>query len=85
MEEDMDESSSKDSLSVRDNRTGQEYEIEILDGNVIRAMDLRRIRVDPDPADPCKTRIGSGVLAFVIGSVIGSGPGYRPCTLEKVW
>lgn len=48
MEEDMGESSSKNSLSVRDNRTGQEYEIEILDGNVIRAMDLRRIRVDPD-------------------------------------
>ena len=48
MEEDMGESSSKDSLSVRDNRTGQEYEIEILDGNVIRAMDLRRIRVDQD-------------------------------------
>ena len=44
----MGESGSRSSLSVRDNRTGKEYEIEILDGNVIRAMDLRQIRVDPD-------------------------------------
>ena len=34
------------SLSVRDNRTGKEYEIEVLDGDVIRAMDLRQIRVE---------------------------------------
>ncbi len=40
--------SKKNSLSVTDNRTGTEYEIEILDGNIIRAMDLRQIRVDPD-------------------------------------
>ncbi len=40
--------SSKNSLSVRDNRTGKEYELEILEGNVVRAMDLRQIRVDPD-------------------------------------
>jgi citrate synthase len=39
---------SNNSLSVRDNRTGKNYEIEILEGNVIRAMDLRQIRVDPD-------------------------------------
>lgn len=41
-------SDSKNSLSVRDNRTGKDYEIDILEGNVIRAMDLRQIRVDPD-------------------------------------
>ena len=35
----------KDTLSVRDNRTGQDYEIEILEGDVIRAMDLRKIKV----------------------------------------
>lgn len=39
---------SKNSLSVRDNRTGKEYELEIQDGNVIRAIDLRQIKVDPD-------------------------------------
>ncbi|MDE2772814.1 MAG: citrate synthase [Gemmatimonadota bacterium] len=35
----------KDTLSVRDNRTGQDYEIDILEGDVIRAMDLRKIKV----------------------------------------
>ncbi len=36
-----------DSLSVTDNRTGQTYELPIVDGTV-RAMDLRQIKVDPD-------------------------------------
>ncbi len=36
----------KDSLSIRDNRTGREYEIDILEGDVIRAMDLRQIKVE---------------------------------------
>ena len=37
-----------DSLSIRDNRTGQEYEIAIADGT-IRATDLRQITVDGGP------------------------------------
>jgi citrate synthase len=36
----------KNSLSIRDNRTGRDYVVEILDGDVIRAMDLRQIKVD---------------------------------------
>ena len=40
-------SGSRGSLSIRDNRTGREYEVDILEGNVVRAMDLRQIRVDP--------------------------------------
>ena len=39
-------SGAKDSLTIRDNRTGREYEIDILEGDVIRAMDLRQIKVD---------------------------------------
>jgi citrate synthase len=39
-------SEGKNSLSIRDNRTGRDYEVEILDGDVIRAMDLRQIRVN---------------------------------------
>ena len=39
-------SNGKNSLSIRDNRTGRDYEVEILDGDVIRAMDLRQIRVN---------------------------------------
>jgi len=37
-----------DSLSIRDNRTGQEYEIAIADGT-IHATDLRQITVDGGP------------------------------------
>jgi citrate synthase len=36
----------KDSLTIRDNRTGREYEIDIHEGDVVRAMDLRQIKVD---------------------------------------
>jgi len=39
-------STSKDTLSIRDNRTGRDYEVDILEGDVIRAMDLRQIKVD---------------------------------------
>ena len=38
----------KNTLSIRDNRTGRDYEIDILEGNVIRAMDLRQIKVQDD-------------------------------------
>ncbi|RMD99198.1 MAG: citrate synthase [Deltaproteobacteria bacterium] len=37
----------KNSLTIRDNRTGKEYEIEIRNGT-IRAMDLRQIKVDSE-------------------------------------
>ena len=37
----------RESLSVVDNRTGREYELEVTDGTV-RAMDLRQIKVDDD-------------------------------------
>jgi citrate synthase len=40
--------SPKDSLSVRDNRTGREYEIAISDGT-IRATDLKQIAVEGEP------------------------------------
>ena len=33
-------------LSIRDNRTGRDYEVDILDGDVIRAMDLHQIKVN---------------------------------------
>ena len=36
----------KNTLSIRDNRTGRDYEVDILDGDVIRAMDLRKIKVE---------------------------------------
>jgi citrate synthase len=36
---------SRNTLSIRDNRTGKEYEVEVLEGDVIRAMELRQIKV----------------------------------------
>lgn len=41
-------SEGKTTLSIRDNRTGKNYEVDVLDGNVIRAMDLRQIKVNDD-------------------------------------
>ncbi len=38
----------RNTLSIRDNRTGREYEVDIHEGEVIRAMDLRQIRVNED-------------------------------------
>ncbi len=38
----------KNSLSIRDNRTGRDYEIDIHEGDVISAMDLRQIKVEDD-------------------------------------
>jgi citrate synthase len=42
------EAPSQNRLTIRDHRTGKDYEIPVLGGNVIRAMDLRQIRVDED-------------------------------------
>jgi citrate synthase len=39
-------SEGSDTLTIRDNRTGRDYEIDILEGDVIRAMDLRQIKVE---------------------------------------
>ena len=39
-------SGAKNTLSIRDNRTGKDYEVNILEGDVIRAMDLRKIKVN---------------------------------------
>jgi citrate synthase len=39
---------SRNTLSIRDNRTGKDYEVEVHEGDVIRAMDLRQIKVNED-------------------------------------
>ncbi|MCY4399921.1 MAG: citrate synthase [Gemmatimonadetes bacterium] len=41
----MSDSERKNTLTIRDNRTGRDYEVDVLDGDVIRAMDLRKIKV----------------------------------------
>ena len=38
----------KDTLSITDNRTGEQYEVEIIEGETVKAMDLRQIKVKED-------------------------------------
>ena len=61
-------------LSIRDNRTGRDYEIPILEGDVIRAMDLRKIKVHDDDFgmmayDPAFTNTAStrSTITFIDG------------------
>ena len=62
-------------LSITDNRTGANYEVDILEGDVIRAMDLRRIKVrdtdfgmmayDPGFSNTANTR---STITYIDGS-----------------
>ncbi|HSW29950.1 MAG TPA: citrate synthase [Longimicrobiales bacterium] len=63
-------------LTVRDNRTGREYEVPILEGDVIRAIDLRKIKVqDADfgmmTYDPAYTNTAStrSTITYIDGDV----------------
>ena len=67
-------SEGNNTLSIRDNRTGKNYEVDILDGNVIRAMDLRQIKVNDGDFgmmayDPAYTNTAStrSAVTFVDG------------------
>ena len=42
----MSQHNAKNTLSITDNRTGRQYQVEVRDGDVIRAMDLRQIKVN---------------------------------------
>ncbi len=65
-----DESSgTRNTLSIRDNRTGKEYEVEVLDGDVIRAMDLRQIKVDDGDFGMMSYDPAFGNTAFTRSSV----------------
>jgi citrate synthase len=64
----------RNSLTIRDNRTGKEYEAEILEGDVVRAMDLRGIKVADDDFgmmayDPAFTNTAStrSTVTFIDG------------------
>ena len=72
----MDNGGAQDgTLSITDNRTGARYEVDILEGDVIRAMDLRRIKVrdtdfgmmayDPGFSNTANTR---STITYIDGS-----------------
>ncbi len=41
----MSQNAPRDTLTITDNRTGRNYEVDVHEGDVIRAMDLRQIKV----------------------------------------
>ncbi len=45
---DADSAASTESLTITDNRTGQQYDVPILDGVAVRAADLGRVKVDEE-------------------------------------
>jgi citrate synthase len=64
----------RNSLTIRDNRTGKDYEVPIQEGDVIRAMDLRKIKVKDDDFgmmayDPAFTNTAStrSAITFIDG------------------
>src|SRR3954454_21564532 len=64
----------KDTLSITDNRTGETYEVEIQEGETIKAMDLRQIKVNEDDFemmtyDPAFTNTAStkSAITFIDG------------------
>jgi citrate synthase len=69
------EDGAKNTLSIRDNRTGRDYEIDIIDGDTVRAMDLRQIKVDEGDFgmmsyDPAFTNTAStrSTITFIDGA-----------------
>lgn len=82
-------SDSRKTLSITDNRTGKQYELEIHEGDVIRAMDLRQIRVNKDDFgmmayDPAFTNTASTRSAI---TYIDGGEGilqYRGYPIEQL-
>jgi citrate synthase len=69
------EGGAKNTLSIRDNRTGRDYEIDIIDGDTVRAMDLRQIKVDEGDFgmmsyDPAFTNTAStrSTITFIDGA-----------------
>src|SRR3954467_9070152 len=64
----------KDTLSITDNRTGEQYEVEIVEGETVKAMDLRQIKVNEDDFgmmtyDPAFTNTAStkSAITFIDG------------------
>ncbi|MSR37200.1 MAG: citrate synthase [Gemmatimonadetes bacterium] len=64
----------RNSITIRDNRTGKDYEVPIQEGDVIRAMDLRKIKVKEDDFgmmayDPAFTNTAStrSAITFIDG------------------
>ena len=74
----------RNSLTITDNRNGNTYDVDILDGDVIRAMELRGIRVadgdfgmmsyDPAFKNTARRLAATGTSTAGCGTRMARGP-----------
>ena len=65
----MSQNAPRDSLTITDNRTGREYEVDVHEGDVIRAMDLRQIKVNDNDFGMMAYDPGFTNTAFTISRI----------------
>ena len=65
----MSQNAPRDSLTITDNRTGREYEVDVHAGDVIRAMDLRQIKVNDNDFGMMAYDPGFTNTAFTISRI----------------
>ena len=85
----MSQNAPRNTLTITDNRTRREYEVDIHDGNVIRAMDLRQIKVRDEDFGMMAYDPGFTNTAFTISHItdVKGGKGvleYRGYPIEQL-
>ena len=85
----MSQNAPRNTLTITDNRTRREYELDIHDGNVIRAMDLRQIKVRDEDFGMMAYDPGFTNTAFTISRItdVKGGKGvleYRGYPIEQL-
>ena len=85
----MSQNAPRNTLTITDNRTRREYEVDIHDGNVIRAMDLRQIKVRDEDFGMMAYDPGFTNTAFTISRItdVKGGKGvleYRGYPIEQL-
>ncbi len=85
----MSQNAPRNTLTITDNRTRREYEVDIHDGDVIRAMDLRQIKVRDEDFGMMAYDPGFTNTAFTISRItdVKGGKGvleYRGYPIEQL-
>jgi len=85
----MSQNAPRDTLTITDNRTGRDYEVDVHEGDVIRAMDLRQIKVHDSDFGMMAYDPGFTNTAFTISRItdVKGGKGileYRGYPIEQL-
>jgi len=85
----MSQNAPRDTLTITDNRTGLDYEVDVHEGDVIRAMDLRQIKVHDSDFGMMAYDPGFTNTAFTISRItdVKGGKGileYRGYPIEQL-